>query len=215
MNSYADFPFNRLRDYLRTAHEAVILVFDLETNGLEPRDSVLSCSAEKFSFKDGTLSAIGAFNRFYFPTEEENPSAVRVNGLTRDVLVKKRKGREWPLHFRDDWDFIEFCGDVSLVVAHNLEFDLRFCPFLSKKERFCTMKSHTRGKYPKLGDLARRYEIPVNEGGLHAGEYDVHLTAEIFRQVLADIDIYAQIESGSAAPALDTAARIRRRMGYY
>jgi DNA polymerase III epsilon subunit-like protein len=75
------------------------------------------------------------------------------------------------------------------------------------------MKSHTRGKYPKLGDLARRYKIPVDEGVLHTGEYDVALTAEIFRRIIEDLDMFARIESGAALPAGEMADRSRKRMG--
>lgn len=175
------------------------MVFDLETNGLDSSSSVLSCTAEKYDALEGLLTGREFFHRYYFSREPENPSAIRVNGLTRIVLEEKRRGRNWPEFFRDDWDFIGFCRDAELIVAHNVEFDFSFCPFLHGKELFCTMKSHAAGKYPRLGDLARRYGLAVAEGDLHAGEYDVSLTTAIFREILRDIDAYVLAEQGEDA----------------
>jgi len=189
-----EYSFVRLRDFLLANQRPTAMVFDLETNGLYPGDSVLSCTAEKYAIENAGLRKIDFFNRFYFAREEENPAAVRVNGLYRGVIEEKRAGRDWPQYFLDDWDFIGFCGDVRLVVAHNLEFDIRFCPFLSGKERFCTMKSHGFGKYPKLSEIARRYDIEAAADKLHTGEYDTALTAGVFGGILKDLDTYVFVE---------------------
>lgn len=210
IRSSSDYSFARLRDFLLRNPSAKILIFDLETNGLYPSDSVLSCTAEKHIVRNGDLELLDSFNRYYFPREAENPSAVRVNGLYREVIGEKRAGRDWPIHFLDDWDFIGFCRDADIVVAHNLEFDIAFCPFLTGKERFCTMKSHAFGKYPKLGELAGRYGFDVSEGKLHAGEYDVFLTAAVFRAILKDLELYVRVENKEDdAPAAEPPGEFR------
>ncbi len=201
-----EYSFARLREFVRGSPRGIVMVFDLETNGLYPADSVLSCTAEKYALEAGALRKIGFFNRFYHPREAENPGAVRVNGLTRDVISRKREGKDWPEHFLDDWDFIGFCRDVSMVAAHNLEFDIQFCPFLTGKEKFCTMKSHGAGKYPRLSELARRYGIEADSGSLHSGEYDTALASEVLRKILEDLDVYVFVESRYRIPRAGEAA---------
>lgn len=173
----------------------MVLVLDLETNGLSSRYSVLSVTAEKYLHFHPELERIGRFHRFYFSRESENPEAIRVNGLTRERLEQEREGKGWPTYFDEDYEFLEFCRGIDLVVGHNIHFDLKFLPYLSGVDWFCTMKSHTYGKFPSLERLARRYRIPVHPGRLHQGDYDVALTVEIFRRILKDLEIYLMLES--------------------
>jgi len=188
-------PFSRLRSILSKKKDPVVLVLDLETNGLSSRYSVLSVTAEKYLYSPPELERIGRFHRFYYSREPENPDAIRVNGLTREKLEQERAGKGWPSYFDEDYDFQEFCRGIDLVVGHNIHFDLKFLPFLGGVDWFCTMKSHTSGKFPSLERLARRYGISVQQGRLHQGDYDVALTVEIFRRILHDLEIYMALET--------------------
>jgi DNA polymerase-3 subunit epsilon len=188
-----------------------VLILDLETNGLSSRSSVLSVTAEKYLFVSpkfpmaeigetgyvehiGQLERIGRFHRFYYSREPENPEAIKINGLDRDTIREEREGKGWPQFFDEDYEFQEFCESVELVVGHNVTFDLQFCPFLTGKDWFCTMRAHTVKKFPSLRRLAERYSIPIEEGRLHQGEYDVALTREIFNRILQDLDVYVSLE---------------------
>lgn len=173
----------------------MVLVLDLETNGLGSRYSVLSVTAEKYLYSHPELERIGRFHRFYFSREPENPDAIRVNGLTRERIQQEREGKGWPAYFDEDYEFVEFCLGIDLVVGHNIHFDLKFLPFLQGVDWFCTMKSHTTGKFPSLEKLAKRYGIPVLKERLHQGDYDVALTAAIFQRILQDLEIYTVLES--------------------
>ena len=71
-----------------------IVFFDVETNG-KVGSSVLSISAIKVNF-NGEIQKwekVGEYDRFYFrnPGEAINMGAINVNGLTDDVLEKKRE----------------------------------------------------------------------------------------------------------------------------
>ena len=117
------------------------IVFDVETNGLDKEYSVLSCSAIKYETDPKTCDTneIGRFDRHYFPVEQFNPSAIAINGLTRDVITIRRGNADYPEHFNQDPGFQTFCNDVNRFVAHNISFDMRFIPFLKDKKKLCTM----------------------------------------------------------------------------
>ena len=98
-----------------------VIVFDLETNGLDRGSSVLSCSAVKLLFTGSAseemhpFKQIDTFERYYFSVEAENVSAIRINGLSANVITERREGRDWPPYFRDDRDFESFCADAGLL----------------------------------------------------------------------------------------------------
>jgi DNA polymerase-3 subunit epsilon len=166
-----------------------IIVFDLETNGLESTASVLSCAAIKYAYqspRNTHLREIDRFNRYYFSREPENPQAIRINGLTADVITEKRKNKSWPRYFTEDTAFETFCADADLFVAHNINFDSQFVPFIKKRKAFCTMTSNVKyfGKYPKLGELAVFFGITPEGQKLHSSEYDAELTAKILQHMI-------------------------------
>lgn len=170
--------------------EYVVVVFDLETNGLHREDSVLSCSAIKYAYTaEGRKTAeLERFDRFYFAVEPENPEAIRINGLNRDVIRARRAGKQWPEYFRDETDFQKFCEGVDLFVAHNIEFDAKFVTCIPRKKRFCTMRRNVPhfGKYPKLSELARYFNIPYDSGKLHGSAYDAEITGLIFEKMAGE-----------------------------
>ena len=215
MNSKRYYLKSDLPRALRQLDGRPVVVFDLETNGLSNRHSVLSCSAFKFSIderqektnsidsspsdraaaelrpvylfpSDGPLKLIDRFERYYFSEEPENFDAVRINGLSEGVIREKREHQDWPMHFSEDEEFTDFLKDAGLFIAHNIDFDAQFVPFLYDQPLFCTMKSNNTGKYPKLSELARRYKIEVDAHQLHGSSYDTYVTALIFNQMVAE-----------------------------
>lgn len=200
---------NELPQALRNLEERPVVVFDLETNGLTNRSSVLSCSAFKLkierkrgseTMKDmaadaapaysfpvsGPLQLIDRFERYYFSREPENYDALRVNGLREAVIRERREHKDWPHYFTEDEEFTDFLRDAGLFVAHNIDFDAQFVPFLYDKPLFCTMKSNTSGKYPKLAELARRYRIAADAHQLHGSAYDAYVTSLIFNKMVEE-----------------------------
>jgi len=194
---------------LRELKGRPLVVFDLETNGLSNRSSVLSCSAFKFSIRSsvsaeiepgfsvqpdnpfifpeaGPLQLTGVFERYYFSREPENMGAIRVNGLSEEVIRSRRGSENWPTFFSEDKEFLDFIGEAGLFVAHNIDFDAQFVPFLFDKPLFCTMKSNSIGKYPKLAELARRFKITTDGAQLHGSSYDTYITALVFNKMVEE-----------------------------
>lgn len=179
-------------------NEVEVIFFDTETNGLKSENSVLSISAIKtlVNYKEKSVKILDKYERFYYPIEDYNPSAISVNKLDRENISRRRGNRMYPKHFIDDQlSFFYFCGDIQHFVAHNIEFDSKF---LKKKlpKQFCTMKSNTdiiklpsqhKGvlyKWPKLEEATHFYKILSNNNNFHDSMYDVEMTIEVFKAML-------------------------------
>jgi DNA polymerase III subunit epsilon len=187
--------------FLDTETKTSLIVFDVETNGLSEGFSVLSCSAIKYEIDPKTyeMTELGRFDRYYFPEEQFNSSAIAINGLTKEVITERREKANYPEHFDQDVDFKKFCKGVLRYVAHNISFDIQFIPFLKNKKKLCTMKTNmdivavvflewkNEWKWPKLSETAIHYGIPFNKHELHNSMYDTEITAKIFLKMLEAI----------------------------
>lgn len=186
--------------FLDVKRKTQIIVFDVETNGLNSECSVLSCSAIKYEIHPSTyeMTELGRFNRYYYPRESFNPQAIAVNGLTKEVLAEKRLGVDYPEHFHLDNAFEIFSSDAKRFIAHNISFDTQFIPFIANKKKLCTMKTNMdivaagylqwkrEWKWPKLSETAVHYGIPFNESELHNSMTDTEITAQIFFKMLEE-----------------------------
>lgn len=161
----------------------MVAAIDFETNGFSPKkESVLSFGVV---FEDGTK-----VERFYFPKEDYNDSAIKVNGLTRDVIIEKRGDADYPIYFSDDHDFLsKILENVKTLVAHNMSFDYRWLPdevrnrFPQQIGTHCTMKEgKIDGKRANLKKVAECNGIDVLDEGLHDGLYDAALALEIYKK---------------------------------
>ena len=146
----------------------MIIYFDTETTGLYP-GRIIQLS---YVLEDGE-SVKG--KNFYFFVEWIDPSATKVHGITVEKLAELSKGKT----FSDYADEIyEDFKNASLVVAHNVRFDLGFMIAEFKyldtvfryRESFDTMKYFTpimkltregkpNYKYPKLTELTEFAEV--------------------------------------------------------
>jgi len=177
------------------------LVFDVETNGLNYRDDVLSFSA--LLIDDGG-EIVKEIDRYYFPESGHyNLKAVSVNGLTEETIEKKRSGATYPEFFSDDQEVADLFCIVDELIAHNIRFDVNFVEYhldldLSKKKKVCTMLStqylydapyenYGEPKWPKLSEAAAWAEIDTSKfeskGGFHSSLFDVYCTYEIYRHL--------------------------------
>ena len=173
-----------------------VIFWDTETNGLEKHHSVLSISAIKCSFSiDGEKiesNIIERYERFYFrkPGEKLGKEAIAVNGLTDEVIKKRRDGCNYPENFCDDIAaFRSFCSDTRHFVGHNIYYDIQYINFWLKNI-FCTMKSNTKiidfkrpngqPKFPTLEETAKFYGVELNPNELHGSMYDSFITYQIF-----------------------------------
>ena len=181
------YSIERLSRHLCNLQGKPIIVFDLETNGLSPRSSVLSVSAIKFAYDtvNAQLVKIDNLERFYYGIEPPNHKALSINGLYQDVIEEKRGSANYTSYFRDDGDIPGFFTDSGLVVAHNVDFDKRFLyvfPELKELNYFCTMKAH--GRYRKLYELARTEGMQVETDRLHESTYDCEIAAFLLEKLI-------------------------------
>ena len=183
--------------------EKKIIFFDVETNGTNATDSVLSISAMKvvYNTENNEMKKLGEFDRFYFRNEGEsvNEGAIKVNGLTDEEIEKRRKlsDVEYALTFKEDINnFYEFCDGAEHFIAHNIRFDRQFIPFILKYQ-FDTMLENTDivkvpgpygYKWPKLSECAQYYNVKLEEDQLHNSMYDVIIMARVmFRMLSLDV----------------------------
>ncbi|CAM3080359.1 3'-5' exonuclease [Streptobacillus felis] len=178
-----------------------VIFFDVETNGVNATNSVLSISAMKITYntEDNKMIKLDEFDRFYFRNEGEEPNfdALKINGLFDELIEKKREesNEKYPRTFKEDIDnFYNFCDNAEHYVAHNIRFDRQFIPF-NLKYQFDTMienieivkilnNTQEYYKWPKLMECAKFYNIPLDEKELHNSMYDVLIMARVMYKML-------------------------------
>lgn len=182
-----------------------ILVFDTETSGLNPQWNVILQLSYQIVETD-TWASIKTVNHYFAWPEEKSrvsPDAIRVNGLTKEVLEGKQlSNRKAALE-----EFVADKDACELLVAHNLEFDKNFIIASCREEgvkyasggwskSYDTMKRMTSYcqipkdwgsgyKWPKLTELADCLYINYSNISLHDSSGDVELTKLCFRQIVA------------------------------
>ncbi len=146
----------------------MIIYFDTETTGLMP-GRIIQLS---YIIDDGVKS-VG--KNFYFAVDYIEPSAVAIHGITLEKLKMLSKGRTFSEYAEEIY---EDFANASLIVAHNVRFDLNFMMAEFKymdrifryKESFDSMKYFTpimkipkvgrpTYKYPKLSELIEFADI--------------------------------------------------------
>lgn len=175
-------------------------IFDVETNGLYPnRCSVLSFSALHVqTWRSNGLRHFQVqeeFDRYYYPKEPYNYHAIRVNGLTQNVISDRQEhtGNFYPLHFTQDQDVPAFCRQADLAVCHNVPFDSRFLKIAHGHEfpkALCTMRTFTEYcaiphpyfgiKWPKLEE-AVEIICGRDDFSFHDSLADCHAVLEILK----------------------------------
>lgn len=159
-----------------------ITFIDFETNGFGGSD-VLSMSL---------IHSTGeAITRYYYPKEPYNESAIKINGLTKEVVTELRGACEYAPYFCDDLDIAPMFFETDTLVAHNIAFDFTFLPHIVKLmplKLFCTMKSNAKyfDKNPKLMEACEHYDISVEEDQLHGSAYDTLLCEAIYQAMRAE-----------------------------
>lgn len=182
-----------------------ILVFDTETSGLNPQWNVILQLSYQIVDSASWVSAKTVNHYFSWPENKAKVSedAIRVNGLTEEVLSSKQ-------HSNRKMALEEFVADkdaCDLLVAHNLEFDKKFIIASCREEgvkyanngwsqSYDTMKRTTnycripKGygsgyKLPRLTELADCLNIDYSHISLHDSSGDVELTKQCFKQLVA------------------------------
>lgn len=108
--------------------------------------------------------------------------------LNLDKGTVRKRGIQFDMVKTKITNLIKECGsDDVTFVAHNAEFDynvLKTCGLdLSPYKWVCTMKNGqlrlNQDKYPKLSELAKFYNIPVDNDKLHGALYDTRICTHV------------------------------------
>lgn len=96
-----------------------LLIFDVETNGLDPvKDQVIEVAGTLFSVKH--CSTVAAFS---FCMRADGNAAESINGIPAELI--KERG----LAQADGWYRVKaWMEKADAIVAHNAQFDRGFCP---------------------------------------------------------------------------------------
>jgi DNA polymerase-3 subunit epsilon len=166
-----------------------MIILDFETNTHNPYD-VIEVGAIKVAFIDGEYKKIDAFHRYYYSKYDINQRALEVHRLTPQKIKNLRGGENYAKYFIQDNEFIEFCQDCNTLVAHNINFELRYLGnMVTFDNHICTMAQNKhivravdirgRLKPPKLIEACNHYGIDFDEEQYHSAIYDVTKTLEV------------------------------------
>jgi DNA polymerase-3 subunit epsilon len=198
-----------IRNYLQAFHrfnfnqpitETEYVIFDTETTGLNARrgDRIVSISAVRL--KEGRIDLSDAFHEIINP-DRDIPSA---SAVIHEILPRMVNGKPTIEHILPK--FIAYIGS-SILVAHHEWLDMSFLNremtrlygipvqnivvdtaaldhvLLAKKtppSMIATMKIDST-----LGAVAERYHVTVE--GLHSSFWDALATAQIFQQMIKEV----------------------------
>lgn len=179
-----------------------VMLFDCETTGLSSRENdILSLS---WMVTDPSFNNVIKEETRYFEWPNESRvtfEAIEVNGLTREKLANLGTcDRREALA-----EFFEDVEKVTLLIAHNLNFDFAFVKQTALREgldtsvllrprRYCTMVGLTgycalrypglrEYKWPKLCEAAERLRIKTDDINWHSSASDT----EIVRRIMVEI----------------------------
>ena len=170
-----------------------MIILDFETNSHNIGD-VIEAAAVKVVEVEGEYKITDRFHRYYLSRYPVNPYSYEVHKLTPELILEHREGKSYSAYFSQDEDFVDFCKDVKVLVAHNISFELRHLDRMVKFEKhFCTMKENKKivkalgktgnVKNPKLDETCSFYKIDFDPNSYHSATYDVSKTYEILKHM--------------------------------
>ncbi|HOG68436.1 MAG TPA: exonuclease domain-containing protein [Fibrobacteraceae bacterium] len=177
------------------------VAFDLETTGLVPqKDEIIEIGAVKFTVKveNGQVmpQKIKEFQTFVKPNMMIPAEATRVNHIT-DKMVENA-----PLVADCLRQFTAFCGQDTILVAHNADFDTGFLKVAYEKNPqllpgnpiidslrlsrsiLPELKSHKLGEMAMLFKRQQLISMKIDSGDMHRAVYDCEMLMEVFVSLL-------------------------------
>ncbi len=177
------------------------VAFDLETTGLVPqKDEIIEIGAVKFTVKveNGQVmpQKIKEFQTFVKPNMMIPAEATRVNHIT-DKMVENA-----PLVADCLRQFTAFCGQDTILVAHNADFDTGFLKVAYEKNPqllpgnpivdslrlsrsiLPELKNHKLGEMAMLFKRQQLISMKIDSGDMHRAVYDCEMLMEVFVSLL-------------------------------
>ena len=164
-----------------------VIVFDLETTGLSAQnDRIIEIGAVRLHGGE----VVSEFDTFVDPKRTLSEEIVKLTGISDDMLI----GAPQEAAALDA--FYEFCGDTTVLVAHNAPFDTGFLQQAAlrcgKEYTFTSIDTVgiSRALYPhlanhKLDTVAKYMKLPPFQH--HRASDDARVLAEIYKRMIPDM----------------------------
>ena len=164
------------------------IVLDTETTGIDHRKGHRLIEIGCIEIED-LLPTGRTFHRFIDPEREIEPDAIRVHGITNEMVRGKPK---FPAICEE---LLAFIGD-NKIIAHNAQFDRGFINMeLERHGRQATAAEQwidtleiARHRFPgmpnSLDALCKRFNISLAERDLHGALIDARLLASVYLELL-------------------------------
>jgi DNA polymerase-3 subunit epsilon len=163
------------------------IVLDTETTGLEPAEGHRIIEIGCVELVDRRLTR-NDFHQYFRPDRDIDEGAVRVHGITNELL------RDKPTFGEAAEDFIEYIRGAELII-HNASFDVGFldhelslwkpgCPGIENLCRVTDTLTMARSLHPgarnSLDALCKRYGVDNSQRDLHGALLDAEILADVY-----------------------------------
>lgn len=167
---------------------ALEIVLDTETTGIDHRKGHRLIEIGCIEIED-LLPTGRTFHRYVDPEREIEPDAIRVHGITNEMV----RGKPKFAHICDE--LLAFIGD-NKVIAHNASFDRGFVNMELERHSRMTIAAEqwidtleiARHRFPgmpnSLDALCKRFNISLAERDLHGALIDARLLADVYLELL-------------------------------
>ena len=199
---------------------ASFVAFDLETAGLDyTKNEIVEIAGVKFTLEiDGKkiiAKNLGTFESFIKPNMHMPEETSRINGITDSML------EDAPSAVEILPEFTRFCGQSTILIAHNAIFDARFLkralvegqmvipqnPIMDSL--LMSRRILPEAKVHKLGVLAKRFRreltIELDDEALHRALYDCEVLRDVFVSLVRKQFLPEDLEMGTFIPAVEKA----------
>lgn len=170
--------------YLNDYHDEEIVVFDVETTGLNPtRDEIIEIGAVKV--KNGVT--IGQYQTLIKASVPVSAEITRITNITNEMLDKDGIAIADALRA-----FLDFAGNLKLVGHNSIEFDMKFIQQAAKKHLGIATLSNPVEDTLKMSHVMLK---KLNSYGLNsvAQTLGVFVDTKILHRALADSTVCAEI----------------------
>jgi DNA polymerase-3 subunit epsilon len=163
------------------------IVLDTETTGIDHRKGHRLIEVGCIEIED-LLPTGRSFHRHVDPEREIEPEAIRVHGITNEMV----RGKPKFAHICEE--MLDFIGD-NKIIAHNAQFDRGFINMelerhnrpVTPDEQWIDTLEIARHRFPgmpaSLDALCRRFNISLAERDLHGALIDARLLADVYLEL--------------------------------
>ncbi len=186
------------------------IVFDIETTGLSAaREKITEIGALRI--KDGEIT--DKFSTFVNPEKHISQKITELTGITDEMVA------DAPSEAKAVADFLSFCGENAVVVAHNASFDTSFIKAAAERNNLTYTLTHidtlaiSRAIFPQLNkhklDNVAKY-LKLGDFNHHRAYDDAYMLARIFQVMLKklsdefNIDNISKINTAIPKPDFKT-----------